>query len=610
LSDNVIDRLLAIPGLATPAVSPDGEWVAWSWYRTAPAAEVYAAPVDGSYPPVRLTDTADDSGLVSWTPDSTGLIVEQDHDGDERGTLYRVDLERPLQMVRLTEEQPEYFVRGGQLHPNGRWLVYGANFDYQTGREIEPTCVWRQDLKTGERRLLARPEKGGMASPQLNFEGTHVLYTRMDLHPSGRQIWLADIYGTEDREIINLGADVKVSASWFPDSRRVLVVADAGRYRRVGVWSFDQPEVRWVLDDPSRTIERGFVPLGSEWAVVMEVRDARPRPSLLDTETGREHPLPAVAGNLAPVAPAADGFWIGQFYSGRDPADLVRFDWSRPAETLSSVTRLSTTYSIPQHLAPAEEFDWKSVDGLPIRGWLYRAPGEALGTIVYVHGGPTAHSEDRLNIQIQYFVSQGFNVLDPNYRGSTGYGVTFRESIKEDGWGGREQEDIRTGIEALIAAGIARPGKVGITGTSYGGYSSWCAITRHGTDLVAAAAPICGMTDLVMDYDATRPDIRPYTEEMMGGRPDEQVERYRERSPLSFVASIRGKLLIVQGMKDPNVPPEHVRVVLPALEAAGIPYELLQFEDEGHGIKRPENQKRLYVRLAEFFRDAFGASRK
>ena len=61
----------------------------------------------------------------------------------------------------------------------------------------------------------------------------------------------------------------------------------------------------------------------------------------------------------------------------------------------------------------------------------------------------------------------------PNYRGSTGFGLAFREAIKEDGWGGLEQEDIRAGIEALIAAGIAEPGKVGITGTSYGGYSAW-----------------------------------------------------------------------------------------------------------------------------------------
>lgn len=232
---------------------------------------------------------------------------------------------------------------------------------------------------------------------------------------------------------------------------------------------------------------------------------------------------------------------------------------------------------------------------------MYRAYGEPRGTVICVHGGPTWHSEDRVNALIQYLARHGFHVLDPNYRGSTGFGRAFRQAIKADGWGGLEQEDIRTGIEALIAAGIARQGRVGITGTSYGGYSAWWAITHFPPELVAAAAPICGMTDLVVDYETTRPDLRPLSEEMMGGSPEQIPGRYRERSPLHFVDNIQGRLLIVQGLQDPNVSPENVRVVCDALERAGIVYELLAFEDEGHGIARPKNHGVLYPRLAEFF---------
>jgi dipeptidyl aminopeptidase/acylaminoacyl peptidase len=113
------------------------------------------------------------------------------------------------------------------------------------------------------------------------------------------------------------------------------------------------------------------------------------------------------------------------------------------------------------------------------------------------------------------------------------------------------------------------------------------------------------MTDLTVDYHATRPDLRPYSEEMMGGSPEEVPERYHERSPVNFVKNIRGGLLIVQGLKDPNVTPENVRVVARALEREGISYELLTFEDEGHGISRPENLKVLYPRLADFFEKTF-----
>jgi dipeptidyl aminopeptidase/acylaminoacyl peptidase len=316
--------------------------------------------------------------------------------------------------------------------------------------------------------------------------------------------------------------------------------------------------------------------------------------------------MPILPGNFVPLRLLGDGAGVGQYFSSTQPADIVRFrlDDLRP-ETFVSLTRVwQRTALTPAALTAAEDFRWRSSDGLEIQGWLYRA-SEPRGTIVHVHGGPTALAEDRLVAEIQFYVAQGFNVLMPNYRGSTGFGLAFQEAIKADGWGGREQDDIRTGVEALIAAGIAEAGRVGVTGTSYGGYSSWCQITRCPPEVVAAAAPICGMTDLVVDYETTRPDLRRYSEEMIGGRPDQAPERYRERSPIHSVSNIRGRLLIVQGLRDPNVTPENVHAVARALQQSGLEYQLLVFQDEGHGIRRLKNQRMLYTRLADFFGAAF-----
>ena len=113
------------------------------------------------------------------------------------------------------------------------------------------------------------------------------------------------------------------------------------------------------------------------------------------------------------------------------------------------------------------------------------------------------------------------------------------------------------------------------------------------------------MTDLVVDYHATRPDLRPYSEEMLGGSPEEAPKIYHERSPIHSVQNIRAPLLIVQGLKDPNVTPANVDAVVESLEQHSTPYELLTFEDEGHGIARPKNLKTLYPRLADFFEEAF-----
>lgn len=606
--DQMLQAMLNLPLLRAPKVSRDGKWIAWTWFRTGPAADVYYAPTDGSASPTRLTETPDDTWLASWTPDSHAVLVAQDRDGDERYQLFRVDIKNP-EMQPLTEAAPNFFLRGGQLHPNGHWLVYAANFDGVSGEEIEPTWVYRHDLISGERVVLAQPEKPCYYAPRLNHAGTHILYTRKDRHPAGRQIWMVDIEGKEDREIINCGPSLKVYASWFPDNQRVVVLAETETHRRLGVWSRSDEVLRWLIDDPVRNIEAAFVPPNNDHIVVLEVQQARRHASLVDPDTGEETTLPESPMNVTLLAPVESDEWVALAYNSQQPDDLVRLPLKDPQpESYVSLTRVWERISLkPSDLTPAEDFRWSASDGLEIQGWLYRAAGEAKGTIIYIHGGPTYHSEDWINSQLQFFVARGFNVLDVNYRGSTGFGLSFQDAIKTEGWGGQEQEDIRAGIEALIASGIAIPGRVGITGTSYGGYSAWCAITRYPPELVAAAAPICGMTDLVVDYETTRPDLRPYSEEMMGGSPDEVPERFYERSPLHFVGDIRGKLLIVQGMQDPNVTPENVRVVRSKLDQAGVPYEVLAFEDEGHGIVRPKNLKVLYPRLAEFFESAFKA---
>jgi dipeptidyl aminopeptidase/acylaminoacyl peptidase len=607
MDDQYLEALLSLPDIERPWISRDGKWAAWTWLRTGPAADVYAVLTDASAPPVRLTETSQDTNLVSWTPDSRSVLVAQDKDGDERAQLFRVDLDQPGSMHPLTEPSPSYFLRGGQLHPNSRWLFYGANWDEAASRAIEPTWLYRHDLETGNRTPLARPQRGCYYAPRLNDPGTHLLYRRNDLHPGGFQVWLVDVEGNEDHEIISAGPDRKAHATWLPGGRQALVLAETDTHQRVGLWELENGQIRWLIDDPRRTIETAYAPHSCHQAVVLESVQARTQASLLDLDTADENPLPVLPGTLEPLAPAADGGWIGLTYSSQQPADLVRFSPADPqlGELVSLTSVWDRTPLTPSDLAAAEDFRWQSIDGLEIQGWLYRARGNARGTIVKVHGGPTWHIQDWLDPQVQHLTAEGYHVLLPNYRGSTGFGLAFKEAIKKEGWGGLEQEDIRTGIQALIAAGVAEPGKVGVTGTSYGGYSAWWAITHFPPELTAAAAPICGMTDLVVDWETTRPDLRPYSEEMMGGAPSEAPARYRDRSPLYAVSRIRGKLLIVQGLQDPNVSPENVRVVRDALEQAGIDYKLLAFEDEGHGIHKPKNQKILYQRLVQFFGEAF-----
>lgn len=607
-ADHMLDALLTLPRLFGGVVSPDGRWVAWAWAGFREVCDVYVAPVNGSAPPLQLTNASEHTQFASWTPDSQAVLVVQDDGGDERFRVYRVDLANPGQMHLLLDPHGQYYVRHPQLHPNGRWLTYGANFDFERQEETDPYSIYRHDLVTGERVPLAQPEVGGWCRPELNLTGTHVLYNRQERHPSGAQLWMVDINGEDDREIVNSGDGYKVDGAWMADGQRVLAVAEVENYCKIGVYDLRDNSLHWLIDDPTRNIEWAYAVPGSDLAVILEIREARTISSLLNTRTREETILPTPFGNLTPLAPAGLNRWLGVFGSAQHPADLVHFGVDQPLvpDSFVSITGLQRhTRLRPEHLLPVEEFCWEGDDGLPLQGWLLRPPGKTKGTIVCVHGGPALHDEDLLDDQAQYFAAQGYVVFQPNYRGSSGFSRAFVEAIKVNGWGCDEQNDIRAGIEALIAARIAQAGKVGVTGLCYGGYSAWCQITRQPTELVAAAIPVCGMTDLVLDYENTRSDLLPYTLEMMGGSPTEQPQKYYDASPIHFIDQIKGRLMIVQGMNDPIVSPENVRAVTEVLDKAGIPYELMTFDDEGHGIYRPANLRRLYPAMLDFFKRAF-----
>jgi dipeptidyl aminopeptidase/acylaminoacyl peptidase len=594
-----LDRLFRVSEAWGARLSPDGRYVAWITGNLGATTQVWRARTDGSAPAQAWIANDRDCDWLFWTPDSASIILGQSRDGDERVGLSQVALDGSVRA--LTEQHPDFYIHGGQVDPGGRFLVYAANRDPATGHEIEAHVIYRHEIATGERTALAQLRRAAYVTPRLSADGRHVLYHRKDRDPAGRQLWVVGLDGTADREVLNAGDARKADGLWAPDGTGVVVTAEHEQHRRIGLLETANGMVRWLIDDPALQIAGAHWPKGSDRIVVTETRSARDQASLLDPITGARTAFPASSGTLLPIGPAADGSWVCYHYDARHPMHLVR-----PRDgALQPVSDLPDRRIAEAELARAEDFRWRASDSLEIQGWVYKPKGPARGAIILVHGGPTAHSEDAFDPDTQYLVAAGFAVLQPNYRGSTGFGLPFQDAIRQDGWGGREQDDIVQGAQALIARGVARAGRVGVTGTSYGGYSSWCQITRRPPDIIKAAAPICGMTDLVLDYETTRPDLRPYSEEMMGGSPTQVPERYRERSPINFVDRIRGKLLIVQGMNDPNVTPQNVTDVRGRLDADGIPYELLLFEDEGHGIAKPENRKVLCRRLARFFADSF-----
>jgi len=163
-------------------------------------------------------------------------------------------------------------------------------------------------------------------------------------------------------------------------------------------------------------------------------------------------------------------------------------------------------------------------------------------------------------------------------------------------------------LGALLTAPLAAQPSADPAALAQAGFTEVSEWITKAADLVNAAVPICGMYQLAIDYDETgMPHGRDYSEEMMGGTPAEQPERYRNASPANFIDRIKGRLMIVHGLKDSNVSPENTRAAVRDLDRAGIPYTLLTFDNEGHGIYRASNREVLFQRIAAFFAEAFGS---
>jgi dipeptidyl aminopeptidase/acylaminoacyl peptidase len=559
-------------------------------------------PTDGSAPPARVTHGRDHFAARSLSHDGSQIVLAQSTGGDEHDRLFLLDRARPDALRPLTPAQSKHYVFGGTLGRDAGHLFYSADFEDAANDVAEGSRIHRLDIATGRRQVLSHAKSVCEIEPELSPDGSLILYGRCDRHPSGNQIWVVDTDGGGDREIINVGDRFKLRAHWLGRDRLLLVQAETATHERVAIHDLDTGKERILIDDPARCIEGIVAGRDGRSAMVLEYVQGRLAAKLLDVEACEERRFAAAGISLLPIAQLSNGDWLCESYNSHGPHNLVRVD---PATMqVANLTRTAEHFAgVDFHRA--QDFRWSSSDDNPIQGWLYEPKTASRGLVVWVHGGPTWHSEDWVNPIIQFLVGAGFTVLDPNYRGSTGFGTAFREAIKTDGWGGREQDDIRSGIEAMIAAGKAKRGRIGVAGLSYGGYSSWVAITRF-ADLVDAVVPICGMYQLHVDFHATgMPHGRAYSIEMMGGAPEEMPERYFNASPANFIKNIRGRILIVHGLADSNVSPENTHLACRDLDAAGIAYELLTFPDEGHGIYKAGNREELLLRMEGFFSAAF-----
>ncbi|MEH6542566.1 MAG: prolyl oligopeptidase family serine peptidase [Porticoccaceae bacterium] len=222
--------------------------------------------------------------------------------------------------------------------------------------------------------------------------------------------------------------------------------------------------------------------------------------------------------------------------------------------------------------------------------------------IALCHGGPTGATSTALNYKVQFWTSRGFAVANFNYRGSTGFGRSYRNKLHGN-WGRADVDDVVAGVAHLCERGLADPARLLIRGSSAGGYTVLAALTF--SDVFRAGASLYGIGDLeTLARDTHKFEAR-YLDSLVGPYPASR-SIYVERSPIHHVENLNCPVIFFQGLDDKVVPPNQAMAMVDALKAKELDVIYVPFAGEGHGFRRAENVARVFREELAFYQRILG----
>ncbi|GGL96227.1 S9 family peptidase [Deinococcus aerophilus] len=598
------EALAALPTVAALNVSHDGTQVAFYADWTG-RFELYTLDLktrerrqvtDGQAP------KAVRAGFV-WSADDTHILFSRDQNGDERQALF--DLNLTSGEVQALQHDPQSMDYGVAAHPDGRRLLVNSTRGGQMNVHVYDRAAAGE---AGWTALTALPSATQAAA--WSPDGTCLTLTTNDsedLRNTDGYVLNADGSGLRRVLRVREGSQDSVG-QWHPDGLRVAASSDADGHRRVGLLTVETGEVRWLTPPDGQTEEAAghFSPDG-RWLSVIRNVDSTLTPVLYDTETAEARTLKVPPGLAVGTEFAHGGSHLlfSHVTTTTRPQVLL---YNLTDDSCEVVLEADFGEVDPASFVPGEYLRYPTSDGLEVPAILYR-PRELRGdqqypALIHVHGGPTAQFFRGFDAQAQFLADQGYLVLCPNVRGSTGYGVAWRDANLLD-WGGRDLDDVAAGAEYLKTLPEVDGTRLGIFGGSYGGYLSYMAVVKR-PELFRVGVPIVGITDLQQLYaDNSRvmPQLGYYFRTMMGD-PVANAGLWRDRSAVTHAAALKAHLFMMHGTNDPRCPVNQARGFRDALRAngreEGRDFEYVEFEDEGHGAGDIAGKVRSYRLMADY----------
>ena len=600
--------VLEMPIVGDPQISPDGRQVLFvlnkaDWKANRSIAHIYRINVDGTNQ-VQLTFGERGESNPRWSPDGKSIAFTARRDADANNQIYVLDSEGG-EARRVTNHN----AAPGELTwaPDGKSIWFAAT-DAKTADEREKDRVqddvyafeetnykqrhvWTTDLSGKLKKIT--DGSYSVSSYDLSNDARKLITIRSTSplleHQRFGEVWISDADGGNAKQLTKNEIG-ETNASLSPDNSTVVFAASAN----------DKFEI-YYNDKVFVVPAAGGTPkmlLANEPFEVQNVRWADDKSLFLLANMGVHNEILRVDIATQTITQLTNGEHNISNWRYSDAARLHAFTRNTPAragevhvvpaEGGVAPKRVTSVFDYADkqfRITRQERITWKGADGQQVEGLLYYPltyqKGQRYPLIVYTHGGPAESDRFGFSSDVQVYAAKGYAVLRPNYRGSTGYGDAFVRDVV-NGYFNQMHLDVMTGVDAVIAMGVADPNKLVKMGWSAGGHMTNKIITF--TDRFKAASSGAGAANWISMY--AQSDHREFRTPWFGGTPwqkDAPIEMYWNNSPLKDVARVKTPTIFLVGELDPRVPMPQSVEMYRALKYNGVPTKLYVAPREGHG---------------------------
>jgi dipeptidyl aminopeptidase/acylaminoacyl peptidase len=600
-------------GESAPQWSPDGSRIAFLADRDK-GSQIWIIPVDGGEAE-KLTSEENSVQSFRWSPDAKQIAfvtrdtpkdkAEREKKKKDKFDTIVVDSDfsySHLWTINVESKEKKRLTEGGFSASNPQWSPDGASIAFVMSRSGAQESAFIDISEDRNTDIHIVPAGGGSprqittnpaadTNPQWSPDGKWIAYTSN----TDQRSWAAKtdvmLISPAGGPPKNLTKDFLESAgfglAWAPDGQMLYFSSGVGTYTHIFSVAPEDGDGGKVAQ-----VTRGDRNYGA-----FDIAGYTPNLGLAATPP------------FNPNQPAYTPNWKMAYLvnDSLTPEDI----WVAPLKQFDQAKKI--TWISPEikdfALAETSVIKWKGPDDFDIEGVLVKPLGYEAGKryplILQIHGGPYGRFSNTFNSRAQIWAANGYAVLMPNPRGSTGYGNQFTTANVGD-WGGKDFKDIMAGVDAAIARGIADPDRLVVMGGSYGGFMTFWTITQ--TDRFKAAIGHAGICDWYSFHGQS--DIPGLMEYGFLGQPWTSPEVYRKWSPMTYVDRAKTPLMITHGERDLRVPISQGEQYYRALKKRGVEVVFLRFPREGHGIQEPNHQIDLFQRQLEWFDSHLGIKRE